>query len=183
MKRFRQLLEDVAVVVPHKDETAGIPRHKMPQIPGKHVDAILKDLEAATGKRATTTEVDPGDLKPTQGNFNKDKITGCMKSIEDGEKQYPIIVSSDNFIMDGHHRWLGHINTNQETIKVHRVDAVASELLKFLQNHKLTQTKGINEGTDSCSIITPAIMKKFEETVDKLFAPLQDGLRLHQALP
>jgi hypothetical protein len=53
------------------------------------------------------------------------------------------------------------------------VDAFGSDLLKFLQNHKLSQNKGINEGTDSCSIITPAVMKAFEAFVDKLFAPFK----------
>ncbi len=51
----------------------------------------------------TIKEIPVGSLKPTQTDYDEEKVKDIMRSTLSTE---PIIVSSDNYIVDGHHRWL-----------------------------------------------------------------------------
>ena len=83
-------------------------------------------------------------LKATQSDFNVDKIVDKISSIKTLGKAKPLIVSSDSYIIDGHHRWLaaknvgGSIDVMQSNVKV-------KELLKHVYSFPKTFTKGINE--------------------------------------
>jgi len=97
-----------------------ISRKDMPQIQAKDVDEFLNVLRRK-GIRLDRERVEVGTLKPTQSEFNHDKVKGMMKF--DLSKSKPIIISMDNYIMDGHHRWLADLNKNRhlkiDTIRVH----------------------------------------------------------------
>ena len=64
-----------------------------------------------------------------------------MKYIK-GEAKKPVIASNDNFIIDGHHRWLVAWNTG-DTLEVFKVNIDADELLKLVKNFPKTTYKDI----------------------------------------
>ena len=90
------------------------------------------------------------DLKPTIKTMKKSKINTLKKTITKEEIVKPIIISNDNFIVDGHYRWyvkkhLIETNTNglnindiyNENINVIKIDYNIKNLLNKLKEHKI----------------------------------------------
>lgn len=175
MKRFRKHITERAVDVPEKEDTMGIPRRDMPQIDSKDLKHFFDHLKK-NDITATKRTVDPSKLKATQGHFNKSKIKSIMDDMESGKTESkPIIVSKDNYVMDGHHRWLAHSNLNKD-IDVHQVNVKAKKLIDVMHDYPRSFTEKLYEAFDyvveadeTCMIITQAHMKAFEEFVDKMF--------------
>jgi ParB-like chromosome segregation protein Spo0J len=90
------------------DGNLGIPRVKMPQIPEKKVEHFVSFLKEE-GFRAQKKKVPVDSLRATQKEINADKAEAISGKIVDGtfEMDPPVVVSSDNHILDGHHRWAG----------------------------------------------------------------------------
>lgn len=114
-------------------------RHTMPQI--KDFEAFSKDLKENEIEQGSE-KVDASGLRPTQKNFNQAKVDD-MKETGDWKKK-PIIISSDDFIIDGHHRWLA-AKQLKEKIEVCRVDLEATEVLDFVKGKAYVETKGVKE--------------------------------------
>lgn len=71
-------------------------RKNMPQVKKE------KDIPAKSSKE----QVSPQSLKPSQEDFKAKKILNIKKEIKKGDFNFkPIIISKDNYILDGHHRW------------------------------------------------------------------------------
>lgn len=73
----------------------------MPQIPGEQLPAFITWLEskgviARLGRKAV------GDLRATQKEINAQKVES-LRGKNLGNKA--IIISKDNYVLDGHHRW------------------------------------------------------------------------------
>lgn len=73
-------------------------------------------------------------LKPTQNEFDMDKVAKIKEKMKDEDyPHHPILISNDGYIVDGHHRWLayddypGYINT-------HLVDLSYEDFYNYLQN-------------------------------------------------
>ena len=143
MKKFRTFFTELRVDRPNAKDTLGIERGKMPQVRSKDYDDLIKHLKK-NGVRVQKKAVKASTLKATQSNFNVDKIVDKISNIKTLGKAKPLIVSSDNYIIDGHHRWLaaknvgGSIDVMQSNVKV-------KELLKHVYSFDKTFTKGINE--------------------------------------
>jgi predicted kinase len=116
----RKLREDLQekIEIP-KAGNLGIKRKEMPQVEGKNVSKFL-DFLKRNGVKFKEKMVDSKKLKPTQNQFNQQKIQGMIDDI-DTKKQHPIMISSDGFVIDGHHRWLAHYNLNRK-ISVVEID-------------------------------------------------------------
>lgn len=138
-------------------ESKGIPRVKMPQLggtpmPGSLADKLPKnehgkvDLAREFRKRLgemghkTTRETVPAShLKASQIELNGGKVAGMVKHLEGGGKfggkDDHIFTSSDNYIVDGHHRWaatVGHSlgEKGQDLgVPVEKVDMPITDLL------------------------------------------------------
>jgi hypothetical protein len=87
-------------------EGMGIPRAKMPQIPPEARDQFIADLRKS-GVSVTEERIDPLLLKPIQTEVSGARAGAIYKRFEktgipDGER---ILVTRDNFIVDGHHTW------------------------------------------------------------------------------
>jgi hypothetical protein len=94
-----------------------IPRAAMPQIDNNLIDKFLVFLEEIDDKisacprsgvycKPSKTPVDM--LIPTQNEIRTSKSNSIALSILRGEMKMedsPIIISEDNYILDGHHRW------------------------------------------------------------------------------
>ena len=84
-----------------------IPRIKMPQIPDEIMPDLLMHLESY-GYELFATAIPVSELTPTQNELHTNKVCDMVENYLDGK--FPtitdtIIVSSDNYIIDGHHRW------------------------------------------------------------------------------
>lgn len=125
--------------IPNEDAGLGKRRHAMPQI--KDYDAFVEDL-SDEGVAVTTIDIDPEELKPTQGNFNAEKVAAMVK---DGSwKKNAIVTSDDDFVLDGHHRWLAAAQVHKD-IKCRVVDMNLEDLLKFVKGKPYVETKTIDE--------------------------------------
>lgn len=83
-------------------------RADMPQVTAKELPGALKQLKDM-GVKFSKGQVAVGDLKPYQEDLIKVKVRAIMaKKIptpESVKSMKPVTISSDNYIVDGHHRW------------------------------------------------------------------------------
>jgi len=89
-----------------------IPRDKMPQIASTDVPEFLRWLEGK-GVKSSKEKVRVDSLKPSQGEINIDKVRSLIGK---KEADKPSIVSDDDYILDGHHRWLAFLQEDPTTL-------------------------------------------------------------------
>ena len=108
-------------------------RQDMPQIGAASSFAkYLKDNEIGSKRM----RVDPNDLKSSQMDFDYNKIEGLRQT----PSKNPIVISNDNHVIDGHHRWLADKLENRSC------DAYVCDLpVLDLLHHAKIYTKQINE--------------------------------------
>ncbi len=82
-------------------------RKDMPQV---NTQNLSKALSIAKSKVKVTKGMSiVGSLKPSQKEFIKDKTRGISKKYDKPTDMKPLIISKDNYIVDGHHRWAAAI--------------------------------------------------------------------------
>jgi predicted ABC-type ATPase len=137
-------------------ESKGIPRNQMPQlsgipVPGSRADDLPKndkgevDLSdlfrerlAAEGIGITDETEGAAYLRATQSELNGPKVAGIagamLRGVEIGGS--PLFVSSDDYIVDGHHRWAAMVGVDSAdgelgdvSLDIQRVDMPILELL------------------------------------------------------
>jgi hypothetical protein len=121
----------------------GIPRKNMPQVPTNSKTDFLQELDRR-GISVERTEVNPLDLNPVQNEIQAEKSGGIMNR-EEAKNADPrlvpdtgrIIVSSDDYVMDGHHRWAAYsamaLENPDVKIPVVKVDMPATDLLPVME--------------------------------------------------
>jgi hypothetical protein len=91
-------------------------RKDMPQIDtqnlSKAVDMVSDKVRITKGKIAV------GKLKKSQKELYKDKIEGIAARFTSPDKFKPLIISKDNHIVDGHHRWGAAIHKWGTDVKI-----------------------------------------------------------------
>lgn len=112
-------------------------RALMPQI-GKDIKSNL----TKNGVPFKEIKVHPNDLKSTQSEFDLDKVRLMM--LEPFKPQTDIIISNDNYILDGHHRWLVAFNKNKR-IAVLQVDLPILELMRLTKSFETTEYRPLVE--------------------------------------
>ena len=115
------------------------------------INQFINRLKKDDNLLITNTKVNIYDLKPTIANISNSKIKKMVKMANDKNPilSRPIVISKDNFIIDGHHRWytrkyLVENNTNSynndfynEDIKVIIIDYYIKKLIEKLQEYKI----------------------------------------------
>lgn len=104
----------------------GIPREQMPQVKAEHRGALVRFLNAR-GVQHEAQEVPAVDLKPTQAEFSPGKVKQAAE-FSGGDRA--ILVSSDGYVLDGHHQWLAKREAG-ESVKVLRLNAPINDLLRL----------------------------------------------------
>lgn len=104
--------------------TLGVPRAEMPQIKAEHRGALVNFLKAR-GIDSRAAEVPANDLKPTQAEFSQAKVDKA-RAFKGNDRS--ILVSSDGYVVDGHHQWLAK-RANGEPVKVIRLQAPIRKVL------------------------------------------------------
>ena len=175
MKRFTTFIQE-KIEIP-KAGNLGFKRKEMPQIEGKNIPKFL-DYLRSEGVKYTEKLVDSKSLRPTQSQFNQDKIQSMIDTI-DQKKQHPIMVSKDGYVIDGHHRWLAHYNTDKQ-MPVIMIDLKIDDALEKMHDFPLTIKRGISEEVDGglsfevfmedgqCALITRDDMRELEKFGDEL---------------
>ena len=126
---FPTLITELRIDIP-SGKGMGIPRKKMPQIKSSDYPEFV-DYLADNGASFTKETVPATSLKPVQKEFSKKGVEKQIKKLaKDGIKK-PVIASSDDYIMDGHHRWLVALNT-RDSVDIYRVNKPGKELLDLL---------------------------------------------------
>ena len=114
-------------------------RKNMPQI--DNMDDFVKDLKDE-GYKISSEKIEAKKLKPTQTEFNMDKVKGMISSGK--YKNKPIVVTSDNYILDGHHRWKAHVEVEEDQ-PIIRVNMPFEKLFDFVDGKKYVKYKQIHE--------------------------------------
>lgn len=108
--------------------TLNVPRAEMPQVRAENRGAMVNFLNAR-GVTHKQEEVRAGSLKPTQAEFSREKVEKA-KQFEGGDRS--ILVSSDGYVVDGHHQWLAK-KEKGEVVKLIRLNAPIAELLPLVR--------------------------------------------------
>ena len=86
-------------------------------------------------------------LKAIQGEFSDAGILKSLGKKMDGKGKKPIIASMDDYIIDGHHRWLAALNTGpEEEVDIIRVNKTGKDLLQMVIDFPKTTYKDIYNG-------------------------------------
>ena len=141
---YEQLQEtDLTEAVANYKHSKGILRSKMPQIKSNDVPEFVKFLKD-DGVKSKREDIAVKDLKPTQKEFNPDKVSK-LSTAPMAILTKVIIKSKDNFILDGHHRYSALLTLDVNAkIKVISVDLGITELLKKAFEFPKTFTKDVN---------------------------------------
>jgi hypothetical protein len=111
----------------------------MPQINDEN--QFIKNIKDS-GVSYKEERVDPNSLKATQLEFDRDKIATMM--IDPSSDKNGIIISNDDYVLDGHHRWIVAYNKKQK-IKVIRVDLPILELMRLSKTFEKIPYKPVVE--------------------------------------
>lgn len=111
-----------------------IHRSKMPQIQGQH----FKDFSKWLDKEGISYKIDKVDAKKlhaSQEMIHYDKVDTIIKmGLKDGR---PVLVSSDMFVLDGHHRVFAH-RILKKPINSMVIDMPIKALLEKLKKYDKT---------------------------------------------
>lgn len=113
-------------------------RDLMPQITGDCLKDFLKYLDKKDIDYSKE-KIDPSQLKSTQSDFEDLKIVSLMYN----PSEEPIVVSNDDHVLDGHHRWLADFNSGKESNSI-RVDLPALELYRTAKEYCSALNESIN---------------------------------------
>ena len=115
----------------------GIPRKYMPQFtlrrapftqsPIKKFRKYIKDTYKVKSYNSTRKA---GELKPAQSEISKARVDDLIEDNIIDSMEVPLVVSSNNYIADGHHRWAAfRVKAPEKPMKVVVIDAPIKDVL------------------------------------------------------
>ncbi len=132
-------------------QSKGVPRKQMPQFsgtptPGSPSDSLPKNAAGrvdlsehfvehlkAQGIGVTEKVVDPAELRATQDTLHATDVGQMADHLAKGgviaADRGPIMISRDNYVLDGHHRWAAHVINGTSQMPVRQIDLPMNELL------------------------------------------------------
>lgn len=150
--------------------TLGVPRAEMPQIKAEHRGALVNFLKAR-GIDSRADEVPANDLKPSQAEFSPAKVKKA-RAFQGGDRS--ILVSSDGYVVDGHHQWLAK-RANGEPVKVIRLQAPIREVLAQTAEFPSTASgRGAQLKPGGTDAATPRDLRPADERAPGAAAPASD---------
>lgn len=145
-------VNELKIEKPDPKDTMGIKRKDMPQIKSADYPEFIEYLED-NGARFRKETVPASDLKAMQDEFSdKGIIKQLEKNIAQGPNTKAVIVSNDDYILDGHHRWLVALNTGDD-LNVYRINMPAWKLYELVNDFEKTYYKDIyDEGAPTIGV-------------------------------
>ena len=87
----------------------GIPRKYMPQFNSPaEIRQFTRFVKKAYGIRSHKTRKAAGELKSSQREINKKRVKGLIDDNIINKVRVPILISGDDYVIDGHHRWAAY---------------------------------------------------------------------------
>lgn len=135
----------------YDEDNLGIPRNQMPQVPSDAKKEFVLAMEQR-GAKATRGVADPKKLHPIQAEISASKASKIALSLEKrgigSSDESRIIISKDNYVIDGHHRWAA------VSLMSFSSPDVRLPVIKIDMNHKdlIDATSAWNEATGIQSI-------------------------------
>ena len=160
--KFERISEDT---IKHISKSLGVSRDKMPQINSKDVGEFVKYLKDK-GIEASSSLIDVSKIGMTQKDINVDKVKDLL-GVEKSNLAKPVIISKDNYILDGHHRVVALYNVDKNfKLKTIKIDLGINDLLNVAREFPKASFKGITEfygNYDTRHIVSAAPMKGLDE--------------------
>jgi hypothetical protein len=154
--KLTTLLEEII----NPEGSLGISRDEMPQIDGEHIGEFL-DYVSDEGKDYEKCSVPAGELQPSQNELDTDKADKIWN--EDAAFENPLIISQDNYILDGHHRWLAvHRHDKDAEMDCIKLGDDAKESLELMHGFSKTKKRDI-EDNDVKECLAVKVMCQHEE--------------------
>lgn len=163
--------------------TATKSRSEMPQVPTARKAEFITDIKKK-GLSVSHESVDPATLKPLQKDINgKSSAQIMQRETTRGVNAFSadpvgsIIVSSDGFVMDGHHRWAAAaLSSAMRTTKISilRIGVPHKELFKVMD--KWNKTKDIAHRGFSDHVPSVAKVLAFNKACDLALTAQKDLL-------
>jgi hypothetical protein len=136
-----------SAVVPR--ESFDIPRTQMPQIAKEDLPDFVASLEEQ-GVNSEITTAPVASLKPTQNEIGLEKIAKNAAKTKKKLSKKTIIVSKDDFILDGHHGWAGMMVRDPSfSAQIMKVDLPFSKLLDESRKYKKVGYKEVGQNAIS----------------------------------
>lgn len=106
-----------------------VPRDRMPQVDEQYTIPMIIDAAKALPIALPTLEVvEPHTLRAHQRIDH-----GRAKAMSDDVRAKPIVVSDDNYVVDGNHRWWSHVHQNSTAIAIIRLAHDFDEAIDWLK--------------------------------------------------
>lgn len=144
----------------------GISRDKMPQIDASEIDNF-KTYLADNNIKYEIVNIVANELTPTQSELDTDKAD---KIYNDGNAwENEIIISEDNFVLDGHHRWLAVVrNSEDQDMKALKIGLSAEDCLECMHNFKGTKKRDISDKVVEKFTLLERIQTLLREDMDPI---------------
>jgi hypothetical protein len=127
------------------DVIAAIPRHLLPQIPKEKLPEFVRYLDKE-GIRVQKEDVPAKKLLPIQKHVNKEKVKSIIQD-KDKALKIPLIVTSDGYLVDGHHRWLAALVLQKETVNCLICECSLKDFLRIAHDFDHSYVKSVHEVT------------------------------------
>ena len=90
-------------------QNIGIPRKYMPQFNSPaEIRQFTQFVKKAYGIRSHKTRKAAKELKSSQREINKKRVQGLIDDNIINKVRVPILISGNNYVIDGHHRWAAY---------------------------------------------------------------------------
>jgi len=120
----------------------GFERIDMPQI----ARGDQKEFVNWARKQGVTVEKETArtlDLKPTQTQYDQARVDAMTPHVWADKKDKPVLISSDNRVLDGTHHWMKHQQEDNLTMPVLRIGLPARMALTLMNKFPKTQHRGV----------------------------------------
>jgi hypothetical protein len=126
----------------------GIPRAEMPVIPAKRTKDFIKHLKQL-GYEVEKGKERAENLRASQSEISGEKVAIQMERIRKDGFYKRLVISKDDYILDGHHTWAGELGLDakdndlhdDKEVKIARVNIGITKLIEIAD--KWTKDEGI----------------------------------------
>lgn len=135
-----------------------VERQELPQIDEKDLNAFARFLQQQ-GIDAGYKAISAASLSPIQSEVNREKVESLKENPKALEK--PLIVTNDNKILDGHHRWVAQRELHPEWIStVFYINAPIDQAVQLGHAFGKSYTKNIHESLNEADDDGSALVKQ-----------------------
>jgi hypothetical protein len=136
-KKLLDLYEAEKIFIPKGN--LGIDRRDMPQIQEKDFPEFKKFLKENNVSFKIGT-VKGKELHPIQKKINVEQVISLADKNSPKLKKLIIVTKKDNFIIDGHHRWLAVLRLDKEAeLKAFLIDMKVKDFLELAKKFSKIQ--------------------------------------------